>query len=110
MRLPRALTGIAATVMLLVSVAFVQVATSGAAAAAPPGDCHWTGDNGGAIVVCNWPEYRAVIVCIHAGTDYTVDGPWVTSGHLASATCASGDFLKYASSKYSVSWELGDDW
>lgn len=97
----------AAAVLALAGAGAMMVATAGTASALPPGDCHFSGTNSSGEAICTTANsFRVYIVCTHAGTPYTVFGPWVGRGGTSSASCNIGDTLKSAQRPASVYAEV----
>ena len=97
--------------MVLAGAVAGQIATTTTASAQPPGDCHksWT-NSSGEVICLSAPEWRVVIVCVHAGTPYTLDGPWAFHGGISTQSCSVGDRLQNSSSpNETVSYELSND-
>jgi hypothetical protein len=87
-------TAVMAATMTLMGVCAVQAVTGSPASAAPPGGCQkYQTQNSGTVTCLSIDESRVVIVCTHAGTPYTLYGPWIYGAGLSYAVCNAGDLL-----------------
>ncbi|GAA1964584.1 hypothetical protein [Catenulispora subtropica] len=85
----------AAVTLAIAGAGATMVATAPSVSAAPPGDCHlYATLTYGQATCFAANSYQAYDVCVHAGTTYTVYGPWTSTGGTSRASCNNGDLLE----------------
>lgn len=96
----------AAVALAIAGAGATTAATAPSASAAPPGNCHlYATLTYGQATCFSASSYQAYDVCLHAGTPYTVYGPWTSTGGTSRASCNNGDQLQHP---YTVYVDIAD--